>query len=895
MSYFSEDRRTGIPVHITLDGEDVIADSSQTILEVCLEHDIHIPTLCWHPKTRPIAACRLCLVKVEGDDRMTAACDIKVQDGMSILTDTPEVLEHRRKAMNFVLLHHPLDCPECDKSGECDLQDRTVELGVLEQPYSSLDPNKQIDLLSPMIELVHTRCIVCGRCVEICQQLQGARAIDYVRHDGFLTKVGQTVDDGFECESCGNCISVCPVGVILDIPFKYTARPWELKKQKTICTHCSLGCTVVTEHMGEQVYRNTVDDYAGINEGNLCSLGRFGWDTVTAPNRVQAPARRNQANRLEAVTPTAAIAHAADELNRIQTAYGPEAIAGLVGPRASNEEGYLLAKLLRRNLQTNNVDTVTTPANTSLRRVARAVFGVDASPGTLADLKQADALLILNSGLVNSHPMLVLDLLDRWKRDIAKTIVTGYQVNKLSRDCGTFTNNRPGTDAALLYGVLHVLFEEKLIHEDVAARRLANLEAVRTAVREWTPEKTEQVTGTPAERIRRIAVQLGLARSPFVVIGNTAVHEYQDDARVLAAIVVALVTGNAETTSAPILLAYEGGNVQGLWDMGVLPDRLPGHQPLSHAPAREELSTVWGHGVSATPGLGVDAILQGIADGRIKALYLLGADVVPYMEETGVDPALLGKLELLIVHDTHGTALDRYAHVLLPAAEGPEREGTFTATYRTLQRQRRAVAPLGLAQPAVEVLEALAEGTGMAFGPADVTSVLKEVRQVAPIYADLEIGALAVEPFTWDYAAVAAAKTPRVELPAPPAPPEANGQMLLTVPIDLHTTDPRSLLSANLEPVRPTGQVQVNPDEAVARGWDEGSRVIVSANGASLDRTVTLTRHVGRGTLGIPFHERAAWRPLVGAIDVAASAPAFRMVSASAAPVQAAEAATDQE
>ncbi len=883
MSYLTDDRRTGIPVHLSLDGKAVVADSSQTILEVCLEHDIHIPTLCWDPKLKPIAACRLCLVKVEGEERMTASCDIKVQEGMAIRTDTPDVLEHRKKAMNFVLLHHPLDCPECDKSGECDLQDRTVELGVLEQPYSSLHPNKQIDLLSPMVELVHSRCIVCGRCIEICQQVQGARAIDYVQHDGFLTKVGQTLDDGFACESCGQCITVCPVGVILDIPFKYSARPWELKKQKSICTHCSLGCTVVTEHKAEVVYRNTVDVYAGINEGNLCSLGRFGWDTIAAESRLQAPAVRGANNQLQVCGPTEAISHVADELTRIKGTHGGGAIAGLVGPRVSNEEAYLFTKLLRRNLETNHIDTATTAANASLRRAVRAVFDTDASPASLADVKQADTILVLNSGLVNSHPMVVLDLLDRWKRDLAKTIVTGYQVNKLSRDCGIFASNRPGTDAILLYSILHVLFDQKLFHADVAEQHVANLAQVQAAVAEWTPERAAAATGTPASRIQKMAAQVGLAKNLLIVVGTTAVHEYCDDARALAAMTLALVTGNIARPGAGVLTLFEGGNVQGAWDMGALPDRLPGHRPLAHTPSRESVAAEWGGGISGTPGRDLRGIFRGVEDGRIKALYLLGADVVPIMEEAGIDLDVLRKLELLVVHDTHASALDRYAHVVLPAAEGPERDGTFTATYRTLQRQRRAVAPAGLAQPAVEVLDSLAEATGQGLGPVDVTSVLKELRRTAPIYADLEIGALAVEPFTWQWPAGRQATAVRIELPAAPGVPGTNGQLLLTVPIDLHTTDPRSLASQNLETVRPTGRVDVHPDDAAARGWHEGTPITVSRNGTSVPRTVHLTRETARGALAIPLHERAAWMPLLGPTDPGATAPDLPLVTAAVA------------
>ena len=879
MSYFTDDRRTGIGVNITLDGNPVVADSSQTILEVCLEHDIHIPTLCWDPKMKPIAACRLCLVKVEGEDRMTASCDIKVQEGMSILTDTPEVLAHRKKAMNFVLLHHPLDCPECDKSGECDLQDRTVELGVLEQPYSSLDPNKQIDLLSPMVELVHSRCIVCGRCVEVCQQVQGARAIDYLQHGGFMTKVGQTADDGFACESCGQCITVCPVGVILDVPFKYTARPWELKKQKSICTHCSLGCTVVTEHNAETVHRNTVDVYAGINEGNLCSLGRFGWDTITAESRLQAPAIRGPNNQLQVCGPNDAISHVARELTRIKDAHGPDAIAGLVGTRVSNEEAYLFGKLLRRNLETNHLDTATTAANTSLRRAVRTMFGTDASPATLADIKQADTILVLNSGLVNSHPMVVLELLDRWKRDLANTIVTGYQVNKLSRDCGIFANNRPGTDGILVYGILHVLFHEKLLRDGAAEAHVANLGQLQSVVAEWTPARVEAATGTPADRLRRMAAQVGLAKNLLVVIGTTAVHEYTDDARALGAMALAVVTGNVGRPGTGVLALFEGGNVQGAWDMGALPDRLPGHQRLDHAPSRDAVAGEWAGPISGVAGRDLSGILQGVQDGSIKALYLLGADLLPIMEDAGLDPAMLRNLELLVVHDTHATGLNGYAHVVLPAAEGPEREGTFTATYRTIQRQRRAVAPAGLSQPAVEVLDSLGEATGQGLGPVDVTSVLKEVRRVAPIYADLDIGALAVEPFTWDWSAARDPKAVRVDWPPAPAVPEANGQLLLTVPIDLHATDPRSLESHNLDAVRMTGRVDVHPDEAAARGWNEGTPLAVSVNGATVDRTVHITRQISPGALAIPLHERAAWAPLLGPGDPAATAPQLPLAS----------------
>ncbi|MBN2055267.1 (2Fe-2S)-binding protein, partial [bacterium] len=457
-------------ITLTIDGREISAASGQTILEAALEHGIHIPTLCWHPKLSPIGACRVCLVRVHGEERLVASCQVPVTDGMVVVTNDPEIVAERRKALSYALVDHPLDCGMCDKSGECELQDRTVELGLNEPIFPRIGYNKGLSELSPLIELCNTRCIACGRCIQICQEVQGARAIDYVVQEGCKTVVGPTVDDGYPCESCGQCITVCPCGVILDRTFKHHARAYELAKTVSICPYCSLGCLLQLNHHHGVLRRVTPLDREWLNQGNLCLLGRFAWDTATAEPDAS----------YDAIQVGTEIGH---RLEAIRDKYSGKAVAVLAGTEFYNEDYDALQLLARQGLQSPHLHLLGVESNLAFRRVLAESFGIVASPASLDDLRRADRILVLNSDLVEAFPVAALELIQGCLRRGTELTTVGYRMNKLTDISTRVIRNQPNSDHLLLAALLKLMQEggSGIAANERDAGRLARISADQLA------------------------------------------------------------------------------------------------------------------------------------------------------------------------------------------------------------------------------------------------------------------------------------------------------------------------------------------------------------------------------------------------------------------------------
>ena len=829
-------------VNLTINGKQASVAEGTTILKAAESVGIEIPTLCYHAKLSPIGACRVCIVEVEGENRPVASCDTQAREGMVVRTATEELVRQREQMLQLMLLHHPLDCPVCDKAGECEVQDITVAMGIMEQRYSSAKPDKKREQLSPVLDLWHSRCVMCGRCVQICKEIQGARAIDHVARSGFTSKVGPTESDGYPCESCSQCLSMCPVGAILDSTFLYSARAWQLEEKDSICPFCGVGCSYKLGVRDNEVYRVTVGDFQGHNRGNLCSVGRFGRDIVHSESRLTGPAVRRNGS-LEETTWDEALEFAARRLKEVVSAQGEESVAGLASARCSNEALFLFQRLMREGLGTARLDTTAHLKNLAVIETMTDVFGVPASTATISDIDEADAVLVVDSNIICTHPVAALDLLRVHNSGSAKVLVVGHRSNKLTTQCRQFARTTPGQEATLLNCLVNLLVEKDVLDEGVLQRGTEGYDKLKLHVAKHTLSETSVATGIDASIISEIAEGIADSKKFLVVVSPGSLHSAVNSSVVRAAVNLAVLKGGK------VLSLVREGNAQGALDMGISPDFLPGYKEAAGVPGGS---------------LEVSNILHAIESGEIKALYLLGGDIRSEMALLGLPPETLQKLECLVVQDVFGGPAAEMAHVVLPACSFAEREGSYTNTYRIVQTALQAVKPLGRSRPDAEILDELGHRLGLS--PFDsVGAVRAQIASSVPIYDFIAEKREAAGDGAWDYSKVSSGARHKLSIVegCRSAVDEAH-PYIVTFDNMLHFGGASSTHSPSLAKIRVDAVVEVGEYDAEALGVEDGTLVELKVReGGSAILPARISRELPPGVLSVPAHSYEAVQSLI--------------------------------
>ena len=830
-------------INLTIDDNQVSVAEGITILKAAESIGIEIPTLCYHAKLSPIGACRVCLVEVDGEDRPVASCDTRAREGMVVRTDTDEIKRQREQMIQLMLLHHPLDCPVCDKAGECEVQDITVAMGIMEQKFASAKPDRQREELSPLLDLWHSRCVMCGRCVQICKEIQGARAIDHVVRSGFASKVGPAESDGYACESCGQCLSMCPVGSILDSTFMYSARAWQLEEKDSICTFCGVGCAYRLGVRDNEIYRVTVGDFQGYNRGNLCSVGRFGRDVVNSESRLLNPAIRKNGS-LEDASWDEALGFAAQRLKDVASANDASAVAGLASARCTNEALYLFQRLMREGLDTDRIDTPAHLSNLAIIETMTDVYGVPAPTATLEDVDAADAILVLDSNIVSTHPVAALELLRVHNAGTAKVLALGHRSNKLTTQCAQFARTSPGSEPALLNCLANALVERGALDDAALAQNAEGFDKLKAHVAKYSISETATGTGIDASVIAEIADAIADSKSFLLVASPASMQSAVSSAVVRAAVNLAVLKGGK------VLSLLREGNAQGALDMGATPHFLPGYKEATGA---------------HSDSLEAAEILRGIEAGEVKALYLLGGDVGRELALLGLPLETLKSLDLLVMQDVFGGAVAEMAHVVLPASSFAEREGTYTSSYRIIQKSAAAVKPRGQSRPDAEILDELSHRLGLS--PFDsVAAVRDQIGSSVPSYGSMTRGG------AWDYSKVAASARRRLSVvnEAGSAPDEAH-PYILTFDDALHFGGASSLHSASLAKVRVDGGVEIGEDDARALGLEDGAVVELKVkDGGSAKLPASVSRELPKGVVSVASHNRELIQGLIAKLDLAA-------------------------
>jgi NADH-quinone oxidoreductase subunit G len=781
-------------VTITIDGREVQVPAGELLIAAAEKAGTYIPRFCWHSRMKPVGMCRMCLVEVEGPrgKLLTTSCTMPVNDGMVIHTASDTVKKAQEGVLEFLLINHPLDCPVCDKGGECPLQDQTFSHGPGESRF--VEEKRHFPKPIPVNDLVlldRERCILCARCTRFSEEISGDPLIEFIDR-GNHTQVNTFPDEPFSSYFSGNTVQICPVGALTAKPYRFRARPWDLEAVESTCTGCSVGCRVSVQSSQNEILRLLGVDVGPTNQGWLCDKGRFGFEYLKAPGRLATPLVRGDDGELHEATWAEALDRAAEGLRTVIAAHGPDAVAGIGGARGTNEEAYAFGRFLRSVVGTGSVDA----------RVGDALDPALLIGGTgrIDDLERAKTILVWGPDLKEELPVLHLRVRRAATALGATLIVIHPRATGLDPDADHVARYRPGGGFDLL------------------------------------------------DRIRRgdgdlAPVAKALESGPVVaIVGRTGLTESPD----LAAAVVAWAAGLPDASVLPVA---RRGNLRGALDMGLAPGLLPGRRSATEAAARDALAMAWGSPVPA-PGRDADGILAGMADGSIKALLLLGADPAADHPDHRLADAAFAAADrpFLVSFDLFLTDSNRHADVVLPVEGFSEVEGTATNLEGRVQKMNRLVPGPGTSRPAVEALADLAGRMGGSLaGTSEL--VAKEIAAVVPSHA-----AITWEALDWGEGRDGIVIDAPAPDPAPPTPTHAPDGLALHLARVLYDAGTMTVAGPAFAPLITAAAIHVAPSDADRLGLVSGSPARVTGDAGSAVVPWVADPSLAERTVYLPFN-----------------------------------------
>ncbi|MBW2505219.1 MAG: molybdopterin-dependent oxidoreductase [Deltaproteobacteria bacterium] len=752
-------------ITVKIDGNDVQVAPDATILDAAEKLGIKIPTLCYLKKVSPTGACRICAVEVDGADKNMTACNTRVVNGMNVITQSEKLTAIRRQIVELLLVNHPLDCPVCDAGGECDLQDVCYSLDVTSQPFEAEDVNAETIDRWPLIQQVPNRCVMCEKCVKVCHELIGSSAL-FINEKGDKAFIDKTLE---KCEFCGNCVQVCPTGTMISKPFKFKARPWELRKTASVCALCPAQCQVDMHSKQGKLLRVTAEDDTTVNEGNLCIGGFFGHDYLNSEKRLTTPLVNQQP-----VSWDEALDTVVKELTIRRDEGGGSSLAGLASPRLSNEENYLFQKLFRVALNSNNIDSEMRFGLLRAMKVLHALLNLTGGSNPINRLGQADSILVFGSDLTAEAPALDWQIQVAHRKRDAKLIVANPRATKLAGQSETCLPYRPGSETQLACGLAKLIVDKNLADVDFLRRYVPNYEELFAYLDGLDLDAICSDTGVDRLMLQEAAGHLGQANSVAIVFGRDLTGAAEAEQAVAALANLAMICGALHGDQGGLYPVDDKGNAFGLLDAGVAPELLPGWQ--DYAAAKPVFEKTW-H--VALPEQGADAseILSGIERGVIRTLYLVGTNPLVSYPENARWRSALKTLDFLVVQDIVSNDLTAMANVVLPGAATAEKRGTLTTLDGRVNILRRAVDPPGQARPDLAILADLFAGLTGKPAPSE-TALQQELMQLSALHTDACLS-LNTRQFCWKHAYAPDERSLVASLP--PIKPLEPAEMLLLV------------------------------------------------------------------------------------------------------------------
>lgn len=876
-------------ITLKINGKEIKAEQGKTVLEAALENDIYIPNLCNHPDLVPSGNCRMCIVDIEGRRGATISCTTPVEENMVVTTDNENISHIRQTTLELIHANHTQDCTNCSSNSACELQKVTAYVGVNEDRLSKLRRTRQhfdIDDSNPFFSLDNNKCIMCGICVRTCDEIAGVNALNY-GYRGFDTVILTCCDTPIidsVCESCGECVVRCPVGAL---SFKETRKP--TTEVKTVCTYCGVGCNIYLGVRGNKIVSARGDRDSIVNKGRLCVKGRFGYEFVNHEDRLKVPLIKKNGAFVES-TWDEAFSLIVEKFSALEG----KQFAALTSAKVTNEDNYVIQKLTRAVMGTNNIDHCARLCHAPTVSGLVQSFGSGAMTNSIDEFADAKTIFSIGSNTTAAHPIIGFQIKDA-KRKGAKIIVANPKEIDLCRFADVFMQQYPGTDVVLLMGMMKVIVDEKLHDEEFIKERTEGYEEFIDSLVDFDLETTEKITGVPKEKIIEAArIYATNTPSSLVYAMGITQHSHGTD-NVLATSNLALLTGNVGKESTGINPLRGQNNVQGACDMGGLPDVYPGYQKVTKPWVREKFEKHWGAKLDKEEGLTHTEIFDEIEKGNIKALYQVGENPILSEADSNHVKRALDNLDFFVVQDIFMTESAQYADVVLPAASFAEKDGTFTNTERRVQRVRKAVVPEGDAKCDWWIASEIAKRMGAkGFDYNSASDIMDEINKVAPIYGGITFERIENEGLQWpcpttDHPGTKFLHSEKFTKPnglgklfpltykASVELPDKDYPLLLTTDRSLYHyhTSTMTRKVEGLEILDGEEFLKVNPEDADQMGIKDGEYVTVRSRRGDVKVKIKITHIVPKGiaSLTFHFHETPTNELTICALDPVAKIP----------------------
>jgi formate dehydrogenase major subunit len=733
-------------VTLTIDGREVTVPAGTSVMRAASESGGKIPKLCATDSLNSFGSCRMCLVEIEGARGTPASCTTPVAPGMKVLTQTPRLEKLRRGVMELYISDHPLDCLTCSANNDCELQDEAANVGLRDVRYGFDGANhmqQADDTSNPYFDFSPDKCIVCSRCVRACDETQGTFALT-VDGRGFASKIsaGQKGDDflSSECVSCGACVAACPTSALMEKKVTEIGKPE--RSVVTTCAYCGVGCTFRAEMRGEQLVRMVPWKDGKANRGHSCVKGRFAWGYANHQDRILKPMIRDSIDDpWQEVSWEEAIQYTADRLKQIKAESGARALGGITSSRCTNEETFLVQKLVRGGFGSNNVDTCARVCHSPTGYGLSQTFGTSAGTQDFDSVMDSDVILVMGANPTDAHPVFASRMKRRLRQGARLIVIDPRRIDLVRTahiEADYHLPLQPGTNVAILTAIAHVIVTEGLANEDFIRTRCDWDEyqdwARFVSDEKHSPEFLEAVTRVPADLVRGAARLYATGGNGAIYYGLGVTEHSQGSSTVMAIANLAMVTGNIGRRGVGVNPLRGQNNVQGSCDMGSFPHELSGYRHISDAAVRKTFEDDWGVTLDPEPGLRIPNMFDAAIDGTFRALYVQGEDILQSDPDTHHVAAGLKAMDLVIVHDLFLNETANYAHVFLPGSTFLEKDGTFTNAERRIQPVRKVMEPAnGYAD--WEVTQLLANALGLGWSYTHPSEVLDEIARLTPTFA----------------------------------------------------------------------------------------------------------------------------------------------------------------
>ncbi len=900
-------------ISLTIDSQEVKAKAGMTVLEAAQSADIYIPTLCADPDLKPYGGCRLCIVEIEKMRGFPTACTTPVTEGMVVKTNTDALNEVRCAVVELLLSDHPSEClichrrqrcgpfdiclrnvavtercVTCAKNENCELQDIVDYLGITELPFRHTERTYPVDTSNPFFYRDLDKCVLCGKCVRVCDEVLGVGAVAVINR-GFDSKVATFGDKPIidsNCVSCGECVAHCPVGALMP---KVTELPD--KEVATICTYCGVGCGLYLGMRDGKVMSVRGKRENAVNNGFLCVKGRFGFDFIHHEDRLKAPLIKKNGKFVEAGWDEA-LELVATKLGK----YKPDEIAVISSAKCTNEDNYIAQKFARAVLKTNNIDHCARLCHAPSVAGLVQSFGSGAMTNSFGEFRDAGCIFAIGTNTTEAHPIIALEL-RRAVDNGGKLIVANPREIELVRWSHIWLQHNPGSDVALLMGMMRVIVDEGLLDQDFIDKRCENFEAFKASLKNFDLDSVELITGVPKEKIAE-AARIYATDKPSAILYSMGItqHSHGTD-NVIATANLAMLTGNIGKPASGVNPLRGQNNVQGACDMGALPNVYPGYQAVTDAKIKAKFEAAWGGPLSPSAGMPITEIVEAAAKGKIKAMYLIGEN--PLLSEPDITHAeeALNKLDFLVAQDIFLTETAKLADVVLPGVSFAERDGTFTNTERRVQRVRKAVEPIGESRVDWDIICQVGKKMGAkGFDFKNASQIMDEIASVTPSYGGMSYKRLEKRGLQWPCPTPEHPGTPILHtqqftrgkgqfIPLAYKPPmelpDKQYPLVLTTGRSLyhfHTgTMTRKVDGLNV--LKREGEVEMNPADAARLGIADGDRVKVASRRGEVVAKANVTEASPEGVVFMTFHfaESPANRLTNPALDPVAKIPEYKV------------------